>query len=277
MLGSGLAERRGHKRIDKAVGWAGWDEGRSPDHRKEDRQNGVEMECEDGYLKRRTRAPGYGRSSTMSSRHGDALDMAEFKAIVTASFDDIGSNVALNNNNVRALHPARLAPSSSEDKTARRSSPFSFLRKVKSHATSLLVSQSRPISAPPSRSHSFVPSLLPSRQPAPAPLASRNLLTRALGKSTHTPHVPDLEPKSFFFDDDEDKVDRRQTRRISTAPARPNARLSSAFAAAPILFGLTSPSASTPYLVPEKYDESRADLVHVRAYLILGPFSLTFL
>jgi len=38
------------------------------------------------------------RSSNMSSsRHGDALDMAEFKAIVTASFDDIGSHVALNN------------------------------------------------------------------------------------------------------------------------------------------------------------------------------------
>jgi hypothetical protein len=210
----------------------------------------------------------------MSSRHGDALDMAEFKAIVTASFDDIGSNVALNNNNnnIRALHPARLAPPSSEDKTARRSSPFSFLRKVKSHAASLLVSQSRPVSAPPSHSHSFVPSL-PSRQPAPAPFASRNLFTRALGKSTHTPHVPDLEPKSFFFDDDEDKVDRRQMRRIS---ARPNARLSSAFAAAPVLFGLTSPSASTPYLVSEKHDESRADLVHVCAHLLLGPFSLTF-
>jgi hypothetical protein len=41
----------------------------------------------------------------MSSRHRDALNMAEFKAIVTASFDNIGSNVALN-----ALHPTRLAP-----------------------------------------------------------------------------------------------------------------------------------------------------------------------
>jgi hypothetical protein len=210
----------------------------------------------------------------MSSR----LDMAEFKAIVTASFDDIGSNVALDN--IRALHPARLAPPSSEDKTNRRSSPFSFLRKVKSHATSLLVSQTRPDSASPSRS--FVPSLQPSRQPTHAPFASslpRNLLTRALGKHPHTPHVPDLEPKSSFFDDDddEDEVDRRlcpTARRISSAPARPNPRLS-AFATAPIIFGLSSPSVSTPYLVAAKHDfvrpESRADLVHVCAHSLLDP------
>jgi hypothetical protein len=214
----------------------------------------------------------------MSSRHGDALNLAEFKAIVTASFDNIGSNVALN-----APHPTRLAPPSSGVKTTRRSSPLSFLRKVKSHATSLLVSQSRPDSAPPasSHSHSFVPSLESSRQPTPAPFASRNLLTRALGKQSHTPHVPDLEPKSFFFHDDEDehKIDRRLTRRISTVPARPNPRISSAFAATPILFGLSSPSASTPYLVSEKHDDarpkSRADLVHVCAHLLRDPFIIT--
>jgi len=204
----------------------------------------------------------------MSSR----LDMAEFKAIVTASFDDIGSNVALDY--TRPLHPNRLAPPDSKDKTARRPSPLSFLRKVKSHATSLLVSQPRPVSASPSPSRSFVPSLLPSRQPNPAPFASslprRHLLTRALGKHSHIPHVPDLEPISSFFDDDDDE-DEVDSRRISTARAHP--RLS-AFAA-PILFGLSLPSVSTPYLVSEKNDvvrpESGADLVHVCARFLLDP------
>ena len=219
-----------------------------------------------------------------SPRHADALDMAEFKAIVTASFDDIGSHVALNN--IRALHPNRLAPPSSEDKSTTRRSPFSFLRKVKSHATSLLVPQTRSDSATsPSSSRSFVPALVPARQPTPAPFASslsRNLLTRALGKHSQqhtTPHFPDVEPKSCFFDDDDDEDDvdiRRlfpQTRRISCAPARPNSRLSSAFAAAPTLFGLSSSSVSTPSLIPEKHGvvrpESRADIVHVCAYLLL--------
>jgi hypothetical protein len=207
----------------------------------------------------------------MSSRHGDALDMAEFKAIVTASFDDIAPNVAFDN--IRALYPTRLAPPSSDDRPTRRS-PLSFLRKVKSHATSLLVSQSRPESAPPSSS--FVPSLLPSRQPAPAPFVPRNLLTRALGKHTHVPHVPDLEPKSCFFDDDEEG--RRLYPRISSSlssSARPNPRFSSAFATAPIFFGLSSPSASTPYLVAEKHDavrpDSSANIVHVCAHLLLDP------
>lgn len=91
-----------------------------------------------------------------------------------------------------------------------------------------------------------------------------------------------MEPKSSFFDDDDDEeydVDSRrlfsQTRRISCAPARPNSRLSSAFAAAPTLFGLSSPSVSTPSLIPEKYGvvrpESRADILHVCAYLLLDP------
>jgi hypothetical protein len=214
--------------------------------------------CEDWYLRRRTRGTGYGPSFDMSSR----LDMAEFKAIVTASFDDIGSNVALD-----YTRPARLAPPSSSsegNRSTRRSSPLSFLRKVKSHATSLLVPQPRPESASPSRS--FVPSLLPSRQPTPTPsLPRHHLLTRALGKHPHAPHVPDLEPISSFFDDDDDEdgVNRR------SVPARPNPRFSSAFAVAPILLGLSSPSASTPYLVAEKHDvvrpEPRADLIHVCA------------
>lgn len=119
---------------------------------------------------------------------------------------------------------------------------------------------------------------MPARQPTPAPFASslsRNLLTRALGKPPqHTPHFPDVEPKSFFFDDDDedDVLDRRlfpQTRRISITPARPNSRLSSAFAAAPTLFGLSSPSVSTPSLIPEKHGvvrpESRAKIVHKQA------------
>jgi hypothetical protein len=215
----------------------------------------------------------------MSSRHGDALDMAEFKAIVTASFDNIGSHVALNN--IRALHPARFAPPSSEDNKTTRRSPLSFLRKVKSHATSLLVPQSRPDSASPSRS--FVPALVPARQPTPAPFApslSRNLFTRAFGKHPHTSHVPDLEPKSFFFDDDDDEddvdVNRRLFSSMRSAPARSNSRL---FAPAPTVFSL-SPTVSTPSLIPEKRDVirpgSRADVVHVCTPFTSGSITLTF-
>jgi len=221
--------------------------------------------------------------------------MAEFKAIVTASFDDIGSHVALNN--IRALHPNRLAPpSNDEDKTTTttttttRRSPFSFLRKVKSHATSLLVPQSQSQTQTQtqtqtsSSSRSFVPALPPTPPTAANSLLSRNLLTRAFGKQHphNSPRFPDVEPKSSFFDDDDDEddvlVDRRlfpQTRRISAAPARPNSRLSSAFAAAPTIFGLSSPSVSvsTPSLIPEKYGVvrpgSRADIIHVCAYLLL--------
>lgn len=286
MPGSRLAKRGRHKRINQVVGWSGWD-GRK-DHRyeyhhwgKRITKTGSEIEKrEDLVFKDKARV------ESLFNMSSSALDMAEFKAIVTASFDDIGSHVALNN--IRALHPNRLAPPSSEDKTPRRS-PFSFLRKVKSHATSLLVptqstSRSDP-SCPPSRS--FVPALVPARQPTPAPFANplsrRNLLTRALVKHPHGTHFPDVEPKSSFFDDDdddEDDVDRRffpQTRRISTAPARPNSRLSSAFAAAtPTLFGLSSPSVSTPSLIPEKHGvgrpESRADIVYVRAsFSLLDP------
>jgi hypothetical protein len=242
-----------------------------------------------------------------SSRRGDALDMAEFKAIVTASFDDIGSHLAFNN--IRALQTTRLAPPSPEDSkttatttTTTRRSPLSFLRKVKSHATSLLVPpQSRSDPAASSSSRSFVPALVPvpvpaPRQPTPAPFASssslsRNLLTRAFGKhpqqTRHFPPLPDrdVEPKSSFFDDDDDEDDviaRRlfttttnQTRRISSiATARPNSRLSSAFAAAPTLFGLSSPSVSTPSLIPEKYGVVRPESrVHVCAYLLLGYIS----
>lgn len=95
------------------------------------------------------------------------------------------------------------------------------------------------------------------------------------------------EPRSCFFDDDddeeeEDDVDRRlfpQTRRVSTAPARPNLRLSSAFAAAPTLFGLSSPAVSTPSLIPEKHGvvrpESRADIIHVCALFTSGSNTLT--
>ncbi len=172
------------------------------------------------------------------------IDMAEFKAIITASFDDICFHVALNN--IRALHPARFAPPSSEDNKTTRRSPLSFLCEVKSHPTSLLVPQSRPDSATPSRS--FVPTLVPARQPTPAPFApslSCNLFTRAFGRNPHTSHVPDLELKSSFFDDDDDEdnvdVNRRffsSTHRISSGPARSNSRLS-AFAPAPTLFSLS--------------------------------------
>src|SRR5258708_24760973 len=99
--------------------------------------------------------------------------MAEFKAIITASFDAICFHVALNN--IRALHPARFAPPSSEDNKTTRRSPLSFLCKVKSHPTSLLVPQSRPHSPTPSRS--FVPTLVPTHPPTPTPFApslSRN-------------------------------------------------------------------------------------------------------
>jgi hypothetical protein len=220
--------------------------------------------------------------------YGDPADrMAEFNAIVTASFDDIGSTVALDRIPQVTLRPNRLvsqpppssATAAATDKcSGTRRSPFSFLRKVKSHATSLLLSsQPKLDQAPPT---SFVPSPPTGtrsrpRAPTPVPFASslpRNLFTRALGKHHHTPDNPHLGPQNSFFDDDDDDhvVDRPvypQRRRISSALARSNSRLSSAFAAAPVLLGLSSQSVSTPYLIAEKNDvakpEFRPDLAHV--------------
>jgi hypothetical protein len=213
--------------------------------------------------------------------------MAEFNAIVTASFDDIGSTVALDRIPQVTLRPNRLVPqphpsatttAAAADKcSGARRSAFSFLRKVKSHASSLLSSQPKHDQAPPT---SFVPSPPPSarsrpRAPTPVPFASslpRNLFTRASGKHHHTPDNPHLGPQNSFFDDDDDDhvVDRPvypPRRRISSALARSNSRLSSAFAAAPVLLGLSSQSASTPYLIAEKNDvakpEFRPDLAHV--------------
>ena len=197
--------------------------------------------------------------------HGDPPDrMAEFKAIVTASFDDIGSHVALEG----VSRPSRLVPPvppSSTDKRTRRS-PISFLRKVKSHASSILCPHPK-LDPPPPRS--FVPSPpVPRRAPTPIPFANslpRNCLSRASGRSLHASDVPDSEPKSSFFDDDDkdENVDKRlsPTRRISSAPARSNSRrLSSAFAAAPALFGLSSHAVSTPYLAAEKNDVVRPEI-----------------
>ena len=238
------------------------------------------MECEDVYLKRRSNGSGYGLSllDMSSFYHADPSDrMAEFKAIVTASFDDIGSNVALD-----PLRPNRLVPpmvtSSSTDKFARRS-PLSFLRKVKSHASSILCPHPK-LDSPRAPPHSFVPTL-PRRAPTPIPFASslpRNFLNRASGRNPHGPEVLDSEPKSSFFDDDDnvDNEDQRgvcpPTRRISSAPARSNSRrLSSAFAAAPALFGLSSQAVSTPYLAAEKDDvvkpNFRPGLAHVCTHL----------
>jgi hypothetical protein len=224
----------------------------------------------------------------MSSFCYDAADkMAEFKAIVTASFDDIGSNVALANipDGGPPLRPNRLvtsaAPplSAATDKCTRRN-PFSFLRKVKSHAASLLSSYTKLNPAPP---HSFVPSL-PPRAPTPVPFASslpRNVLASASGKHLHPADVLESEPKSSFFDDDDDddddeyNVDRPvcpppRRRRLSSALARSNSRLSSAIAAAPVFLGLSSHSVSTPYLVAEKNDvvrpELRPELAHVCSF-----------
>jgi len=222
--------------------------------------------------------------------HADASDrMAEFKAIVTASFDDIGSN--LDNISRDPLRPNRLVPptvpSSSTNKCARRS-PLSFLRKVKSHASSILCPHPKLDPPPP---HSFVPTL-PRRAPTPIPFANslpRNFLNRASGRNPHGPEDLDSEPKSSFFDDDdnvEDNVDKRAcppTRRISSAPARSNSRrLSSAFAAAPALLGLSSHAVSTPYLAAEKNDVVKPDfrpgLAHVCTFPPPPPlYILTYL
>ena len=222
------------------------------------------MECEevlDVYLKRRSNGSGYGLSLDMSSFD----QMADFKAIVTASFDDIGSHVALDHISRDPLRPNRLVPPvppSSTDKPTRRS-PLSFLRKVKSHASSILCPHPKLEPPPP---HSFVPSL-PRRAPTPIPFANslpRNFLNRASERNPHTPDVLDSEPKSSFFDDDDndDNVDKRvyppPARRISSAPARSNPRrLSSAIAAAPALFGLSSHAVSTTHLAAEKNDVVR--------------------
>ncbi len=88
------------------------------------------------------------------------------------------------------------------DSTTRR------VRKVKSHATSLLVPQSRLDSATPSRS--FVLRWCPHASQLPLHLRPRFRATfsPALLESIHTPHVPDLETKSSFFDDDNVDVNR---------------------------------------------------------------------
>jgi hypothetical protein len=240
-----------------------------------------------------------------SFRHAEPADrMAEFNAIVTASFDHIGSNVALDripqpqdalrpNRQVPQVPPTR-SPSSVTDKctgTGTRRSPFSFLRRVKSHATSLLSSHAKHDPAPPLPPPT---SLIPSpptrpRAPTPVPFASslprNNFFTRASGKHHHcTPDYPDSGPQNSFFDDDDDDDDDDivgrpvypPRRRISSALAHSNSRLSSAFAAAPVLFGLASQSVSTPYLIAEKNDvvkpEFRPDLAHVCAPLL--PHSL---
>jgi len=230
-------------------------------------------------------------SSFYHANASDRILMAEFKAIVTASFDDIGSNVALDNISRDPLRPNRLVPptvpSSSTDKRA-RPSPLSFLRKVKSHASSILYPHPKLDPPPP---HSFVPTL-PRRAPTPIPFANslpRNFLNRASGRNPHGPEDLDSEPKNSFFDDDDnlnvDNVDKRAcppTRRISSAPARSNSRrLSSAFAAAPALFGLTSHAVSTPYLAAEKNDVVKPDfrpcLAHVCTYFPPPPlYILTY-
>jgi len=232
------------------------------------------MECEevlDVYLKRRSNGSGYGLSLDMSSFDR----MAEFKAIVTASFDDIGSHVALDNISRDPLRPNRLVPPavppSSTDKRTRRT-PLSFLRKVKSHASSILCPHPKLEPPPP---HSFVPSL-PRRAPTPIPFANslpRNFLNRASGRNPHAPVVLDSEPKSSFFDDDDndENPDKRACpppRRISSAPDRSNSRrLSSAFAAAPALFGLSSHAVSTTHLAAENNGvirpEFKPGLAHV--------------
>jgi hypothetical protein len=230
-----------------------------------------------------------------SFRHAEPADrMAEFKAIVTASFDDIGSNVALDRIPQDPLRPNRLVPqarvpptpsSSVIDKcTGARRSPFSFLRKVKSHATSLLSSHAKSDLAPPPPPPPPLTSFIPSpptrpRAPTPVPFASslpRNFFTRASGKHRYTPDYPDSGPQNSFFDDDDDDIVDRPVcpprRRISSALAHSNSRLSSAFAAAPVLLGLASQSVSTPYLITEKNDvakpEFRPDLAHVCAHLL---------
>ncbi|KAI9510640.1 hypothetical protein F5148DRAFT_1178040 [Russula earlei] len=219
----------------------------------------------------------------------DPLDrIAEFNAIMTASFDDIGSHVALDN--IHPLRPTTTRPvpfssSSSSEKGATRLFPLSFLRKVKSHAASLLVSQTTPgLSISPPRS--FVPSLpiAPSHPPTSPPFSSslsRKFLSRAFGKHAHAPDLPDLGPNRSFFDDDDDDddhggIDPRvypPTRRVVSVPTRSNLRRSSVFAAAPTIFSLSSHSVSTPYLVPEKPEvvgpASRADLAHQTSKLSL--------
>jgi len=226
-----------------------------------------------------------------SFRHAEPADrMAEFKAIVTASFDHIGSNVALDRIPQDTLRPNRLVPqvpptpssSSATDKcTGTRRSPFSFLRKVKSHATSLLSSHAKPDPAPPLPPTSFIPSPpTRPRAPTPVPFASslprNSFFTRASGKHHCTPDYPDSGPQnSFFDDDDDDDIVGRPVypprRRISSALAHSNSRLSSAFAAAPVLFGLASQSVSTPYLIAEKNDVVKPDLVRACAPLLPHP------
>jgi hypothetical protein len=193
-----------------------------------------------------------------------SVSLQEFEAIVTASFDKIGSHlVALDN--IRVVDSPTTSTAAQQlsiNKTTRRSpSAFSFLRRVKSHAASLLFSN-KP-------SPSFVPPL-PPRPATPVPFP----LTRALTQIRDVSH-------SFFDDDDDDNLDgpvlsRSRSRPIAASPARTNSRLSSAFAVAPALFRFPSTSVSTPCSLVEQQDilrsDSRAGLARV-CYAHLLPHS----
>jgi hypothetical protein len=183
-----------------------------------------------------------------------SLSLAEFEAIVTASFDKIGSHlVALDNDNITPTTSTTTAQQQvifSTDKTPRRSpSALSFLRRVKSHAASLLFSRR------PSPSFVQLPPL-PPRPATPVPFPAPS---------------PDVS-HSFFDNDDIDYVDgrvlsRSRSRPIAPPPARTNSRLSSAFAVAPVLFRFPSSSLSTPCSLVEQHDilrpDSRAGLARV--------------
>ncbi|KAH9964618.1 hypothetical protein BC827DRAFT_1154065 [Russula dissimulans] len=219
-------------------------------------------------------------------RQGDSVDRmaAEFNAILTASFDNIGSRVALDSIHplsptTTTLSPPHSSSPSSSEKNPTRRSAASFFRKVKSHASSLLASQQLRLdaaAAPPLPARSFVPSLPagPSYPQTSTPLPStppRIFLTRTLEKQPHTSDTLDLDPIRYFLDhnDNDNCVDRcvtpPPTRRITSAPARANLR-PSIFASAPVIFGLSSRPVSTPHSITEKLGVvrtvSRVDSVH---------------
>ncbi|KAI0271702.1 hypothetical protein BC834DRAFT_860898 [Gloeopeniophorella convolvens] len=246
--------------------------------------------------------------SERTSRSG--VPMADFTAFVSASLDHIGAGIdsgaasrPLLPTNQLGLYggadigatprpPTRsphLAPSNGA-----RHAAVSFIRKVKSHAASLiqdavhgpgtstahLASLSASGSEGPEASlPSFIP-LAPSRSATPVPFARsgakslpRNVFARTFGtprptgkRSTHLDTL-EAEPKGSFFDDDDSDDDGftkrgprpyRPSRRVTSAPSRPYSRLSSALESAPSLFTFSEPSTSAPQ-VTEYHSTSRSD------------------
>ncbi|KAI0063259.1 hypothetical protein BV25DRAFT_1837954 [Artomyces pyxidatus] len=234
-------------------------------------------------------------------RRRSGVPIDEFRALVSASFDNIGDShldlspaPASHTNHASYMHPLleNDEPPADEDATPRparpvsggsRRSAFSFLRKVKTSATSavhdavhghpaLPVASTPPTSfLPPSQSHTVTPGRSRTKS-LPRSLLAFGLITPQVNEKP--PPVPDL-PKlhvnsapamQSFFDTDSDGDTPNATARVSARPA--SRRLSAIFASPPNQDELSAPSISS--------NESTRHLrLHSDSYTSKGPPKLS--